>query len=129
MARRMMSPQTIIKSQVVDDKNLVDLNEILEKHGTTSADYKTITLQIYNKIVTDESLNMLKNDNDDLGMAAINGSITITKHQDGEVYIRGMLLNDIGNSIIPYFEIESGSYENGITLYNNDEFDLYVIRV
>lgn len=116
----------IIKSQIADDKNQVDLNEILEKYGTTFVDMKTITLQIYNKIVGDEKLNSLNDDSGFLGSIVVNGSITITKYSYA-VLIQGMLHDD--GVFIPYLELDNGSYENGIILSNSYEFDLYVIRV
>ena len=130
MARRMMSPEIIIKSQIADNKELVYLNEILEKYGTVTFDgqVKTITLQIYNKIASDETQNSLNNDNGYLGNVVMNGSITITKN-DGNIFIQGMLINMNDNSIISYLEIPGGSYENGIMLDSPNEFDLYVIRV
>lgn len=132
MSRRMMSPQVLIKSQIMDDKNQVDLNEILEKYGTvTLSGAKTITLQIYNKEATDVGQNYLYDDSGMIGFVVVNGSITITKHSNGAVFIQGMLLNDFDDGVlIPFLDIPSGSYENGITLEGwESEFDLYVIRV
>src|SRR5690554_733237 len=129
MSRRMMSPQEIIKSQIADDKFQVDLNEILEKYGTvTEFDGKVITLQIYNKIASDEAQNTIYNDNDFLMDVVVNGSITISKKTNDDVYIQGMLL-DNNFVLTQYLEIPSGSYENGILLQSVYEFDLYVIRV
>ena len=128
--RRMMVPEVIIKSQVVDDKETVDLNEILEKYGAVLWDgTKTITLQIYNKFATDEPQNILSDDNAGilLGYVVINGSITITKYSDGVVNIQGMLLDNNG-LYITFLEIPSQSYES-ILLNSPNEFDLYVIRV
>ncbi len=125
--RRMMSPEMIIKSQVLDNKEHVDLNEIIEKYGTALGDGdKIITLQIYNKFAGDESQNILSNDNGMMGYVVVNGSITISKFA-GNVLIQGMLHNE--GVFIPYLEIPSGSYENGVMLTSPNEFDLYVIRV
>ena len=125
----MMSPQEIIKSQIADDKFQVDLNEILEKYGTvTEFDGKVITLQIYNKIASDEAQNTIYNDNDFLMDVVVNGSITISKKTNDDVYIQGMLL-DNNFVLTQYLEIPSGSYENGIKINSPTEFDLYVIRV
>lgn len=129
--RRMIAPEMIIKSQVVDDKEMVDLNEILEKYGTEFGDVgdkiKTITLQIYNKLIDDEDQNTLSDDNGAIGSVVVNGSITISKNSDGDVFIQGMLHNE--GVFIIYLEIPSGSYENGISLVGTNDFDLYVIRV
>lgn len=125
--RRMIAPEMIIKSQVVDDKYEVDLNEILEKYGTTVNDSKTITLQIYNKLIDDEDQNTLSDDNGAIGSVVVNGSITISKNSDGDVFIQGMLHNE--GVFIIYLEIPSGSYENGISLVGTNDFDLYVLRV
>ena len=92
--RRMIAPEMIIKSQVVDDKYEVDLNEILEKYGTTVDNSKTITLQIYNKLIDDEDQNTLSDDNGAIGSVVVNGSITISKNSDGDVFIQGMLHNE-----------------------------------
>lgn len=128
--RRMMSPEMIIKSQVVDDKEMVDLNEILEKYGTEFGDVgdkiKTITLQIYNKYAVDEPQNILYHDNDIIGYVVVNGSITIMKTEDDAVFIQGMLHN--AGVYIDYLDIPSQSYES-IMLVSPNEFDLYVIRV
>ena len=127
-----MSPQAIIKSQVIDDKFEVDLNEILEKYGMVLDDgyfYKTITLQIYNKVASDEAQNFISYANYSvLGNVVVNGSITITKLSLDEVYIQGMLIDNNG-VYIPHLEIDSESYEDGILLSSSNEFDLYVIRV
>jgi len=130
MARRMISPQMIIKSQIVDDKYIVDLNEILEKYGTLlDDDTKTITLQIYNKEIWEDEANSISTDDGIIGYIVVNGSITISKY-DGDVYIKGMLLSYSDMDFIPYLEIPSGSYENiGIELADVYKFDVHVIRV
>lgn len=127
--RRMIAPETIIKSQIIDDKAQVDLNEILEKYGTDIGfGAKTITLQIYNKYASDENQNAMYNDSDIFVYVAVNGSITISKYDDFRVTIQGMLVD--GSYVLKkYAEIQSGSYENGIILSSSNEFDLYVIRV
>ena len=125
----MMSPQVIIKSQVVDDKFSVDLNEILEKYGVKGEyDEKMITLQIYNQGCDDEPL-FITYDNSDIVNVVVNSTITITKFSNGTVYIQGMLF-DGNQNYIPFLEIASGNYENGIKLIMSSYmFDLYVIRV
>jgi len=127
----MIDPQTIIKSQVADDKFQVDLNEIVEKYGTVMPPYgdKTITLQIYNQVASDDNINAIYDDSDTIGYVFINGSITITKNSDGTVYIQGMIWNLSDNLLINHIEVPSESYENGILLTSYYAFDLYVIRI
>lgn len=129
MSRRMIDPSVVIKSQIVDDKYRVDLNEILEKHGmVTEYGAKTITLQIYNKEASDENQNSIIIDNDYLGEVVMNGSITLSKISGDLVFIQGLLVQS-GILENTYLEISSGSYENGIILEGPNAFDLYVIRV
>lgn len=129
MSRRMIDPQVIIKSQVVDDKNKVDLYEILEKYGTVTRWSKTITVQIYNKFASDEEQNSLNNDNSFLGFVLMNGSIIISKDADtDDVYIQGMIL-DKSYVLKNYVYVQSGSYENGIRLSSPYPFDVHVIKV
>lgn len=129
MSRRMIDPSVVIKSQIVDDKYRVDLNEILEKHGmVTEYGAKTITLQIYNKEAGDENQNSIIIDNDYLGEVVMNGSITLSKISGDLVFIQGLLVQS-GILENTYLEISSGSYENGIILEGPNAFDLYVIRV
>lgn len=129
MARRMIDPQTIIKSQVVDDKYSVDLYEILEKYGTEHDGAKTITLQIYNKLASDEPQNYLYNNNIHIGNVITNGSITISK-MSNNIYIQGGLLDSSDYvSNIYYLNLQSGSYENGFILSNIYKFDVHVVKV
>jgi len=130
MARRMIDPQVIIKSQIVDDKESVDLNEILEKYGTTFYSNKTITLQFYNKLASDEPNNFIYDDSESLGVVAFNGSITVTKDVNSNIFIQGRLLDSSDYlSPLTHLKISSGSYENGIILSSNFEFDVHVIKV
>src|SRR5690554_2400964 len=127
MSRRMISPQTIIKSQIVDDKFTVDLYEILEKYGTIHDGQKTITLQIYNKMASEEGLINLADDSGFIGNVVSNGTITITK-APWALYIQGMIL-DSNNDFIEFLEISEEDYESGIILGGPKEFDIHVIKV
>ena len=123
----MISPQTIIKSQIVDDKFTVDLYEILEKYGTIHDGQKTITLQIYNKMASEEGLINLADDSGFIGNVVSNGTITITK-APWALYIQGMIL-DSNNDFIEFLEISEEDYESGIILGGPKEFDIHVIKV
>lgn len=127
--RRMIDPQTIIKSQIADDKEVVDLYELLEKYGT-KFDHggKSVTLQFYSKETADDGSLMIVTDTDVKGIVAINTAITISEYE-GDVIISGLLFNISYTNFIEYIEISDGDYENGIVLQSTYEFDVHVIKV
>lgn len=130
MSRRMIDPQTIIKSQIVNDKWTVDLHELLEKYGFQD-DFgaKHVTLQFYSKYTADDDGMGINTDTSFKGCVVINTAITISNY-GGYVYIRGLLVNDLETMVfIPYIEILPGDYENGIILENPKDFDVHVIKV
>lgn len=130
MSRRMIDPQVIIKSQVVDDKIVVDLNEILEKHGVQLANgSKTVTLQIYSKEVSDDNYMAIDSDTGVKAAIVINTAITITKNNN-TVIIRGLLVDNLNDmNFLSYIEILGGDYENGIILSDHYLFDVHVIKI
>lgn len=126
-----MDPQTIIKSQIVDDKELVDLNEILEKYGTDyESGNKSITLQIYSKEALDDGgTPQIVTDTSYPGYVLTNTAITITKFlDDDDIYIRGVLADNTMN-LKNFIHIPAGEYENGIILSDAYPFDVHVIKV
>ena len=126
----MIDPQVIIKSQVVDDKELVDLHEILEKYGVPTALGKSVTLQFYSQEVEEDDTMIISDDTSDRCSVVPNTAITISKNTDGDVFIRGLLVDDLSDmNLIPYIEISNGDYEDGIILGNNYKFDVHVIKV
>ena len=131
MARRMIDPQTIIKSQVVNDKSEVDLNEILEKYGTQLYDSKSVTLQFYSKENADDSGLAINTDTiKPICWVVENTAITISKVDYDGVYITGSLVdNSTDMNLLRFINISDGDYENGIILASNYEFDVHVIKV
>ncbi len=131
MSRRMIDPQTIIKSQIADDKFVVDLNEILEKYGVeTEYTIKSVTLQFYSKANLDDSGNWIYSDSGNKGFLIANTAITISKDTVNDVYILGMIVDNLTNMNLQHFiQIDSGDYENGIILQDTYEFDVHVIKV
>lgn len=131
MARRMIDPQTIIKSQIVDDKEAVDLNEILEKYGTQGEYSKSITLQFYSKETADDNDFPIYSDTGVKGYIIANGAITITKLNDNNtVYISGLVVGSISDmKLLISINIDDGDYENGIILESYYPFDVHVIKV
>lgn len=131
MSRRMIDTRTIIKSQIVDDKETVDLNEILEKYGTQD-EYgnKFITLQIYSKQADSDVELSINDDTNVKGYIIPNSAITITKNDVNCVYIVGLIVGDLNNrNLLPCITINDGEYENGIILFDNYHFDVHVIKV
>lgn len=126
----MIDPQVIIKSQIVNDKIFVDLNEVLEKYGTDSGWTKNITLQFYNQQTGDDDDMIIEIDAESKGAIIPNTTITISKDDSGDVYIRGSLVDNLYDmNFLPFVLIENGEYENGITVINPYEFDIHVIKV
>ena len=130
MARRMISPQVIIKSQVGDNEERVDLNEILEKYGIQIGANKSVTLQLYSQEVADDNNLLIKDDTSERCKVLVNTAITITKMPDGNVFIGGLLVDDYtGMNLIPYIMVPDGEYKNGIMLINEYNFDVHVVKV
>jgi len=133
MARRMIDPQVIIKSQILDDKYSVDLNEIIEKYGVQNELGKSVTLQIYSKRNADDSGLLIVTDIDTWEPSCFvmeNTAITISKVDDDGVYITGLLVDNLTDmNLLRFMDISNGDYENGIILMNNYEFDVHVIKV
>lgn len=135
MSRRMIDQKTIIKSQIVDDKWRVDLNEIVEKYGwqdiVGGMYLKSVTIQFYAKQAMEDDDMQISSDTGNKGAIVTNTAITISKDiDDGWVYIRGLLVDDLYSmNFMTIIYIEPGDYENGIILQNPYEFDVYVIKV
>jgi|SRR5690554_1917080 len=130
MSRRMIDPQVIIKSQVVDDGVTVDLNEILEKYGFELGNSKSVTLQFYNQETEEDDIMIISCDTGEKGSIVANTAVTISKNPNGDVFIRGLLVDNLTNmNLIKYVKIPNGDYENGIMLLNTYEFDVHVIKV
>lgn len=133
--RRMIDPETIIKSQIADDKQTVDLNEILEKYGTQGDKgntwAKSVTLQIYSKLVYEDITIYITSDTDTKAYIIPNGAITITKDTDNDfVYISGLIVDNLSDmNLLRYIDISDGDYENGIILLSSYPFDVHVIKV
>lgn len=129
----MIDPQTIIKSQIANDKYSVNLNEILEKYGTQNEEdcSKSITLQFYSKEVADDSSLQISSDTDIEGYIIPNGAITITKRPDDNlVWISGLIVDDMTDmQLLRYIEIRDGDCENGIIVQSDLRFDVHVIKV
>jgi len=131
MARRMIDPQVIIKSQVADDKESVDLNEILEKYGVPTSMGKSVTLQFYSKENADDSGMTINTDTiKPICYVVENTAITISKVDGDGVYINGLLVDNLTDmNLLKFINISDGDYENGIILSSTYPFDVHVIKV
>jgi hypothetical protein len=131
MARRMIDPQTIIKSQIADDKYSVDLYEILEKYGVPTSMGKSVTLQFYSKENADDSGLSIHSDTlRPICFVVENTAITISTVDGDGVYINGLLVDDVDDmNFLKFINISDEDYENGIILMGTYPFDVHVIKV
>lgn len=127
----MINPQAIIKSQIANDKSFVDLNEILEKYGTQNKwGDKSVTLQFYSKETIDNNGLVIFDDTDIVASVIINTAITITKNNVNNVFISGLIVNNMDDlNLLSHIFIKNGDYENGIPLESEKQFDVHVIKV